>query len=81
MSNRILLNIGFGNSVVIDKIITIIQPNSAPVKRYIKTKVQENLLVDATMGKKLRSVLVMADGVVVLSAISVHALVTRIENE
>jgi regulator of extracellular matrix RemA (YlzA/DUF370 family) len=81
MSNRIILNIGFGNSVVIDKIITIIQPNSAPVKRYIKSKGQENLLVDATMGKKLRSVIVMAQGVVTLSAISVQALVTRIENE
>lgn len=81
MSNKILLNIGYGNSVVIDKINTIIQPNSAPVKRYIKNKSHENLLVDATMGKKLRAVIVLTQGVVVLSAISVQALVTRIENE
>ena len=81
MSNKILLNIGFGNSVIIEKIITIIQPNSAPVKRYIKNKAQENSLVDATMGKKLRSVIVMTQGVVVLSAISVQALIARIENE
>lgn len=38
MSNKILLNIGFGNSVIVNKIISIIQPNSAPIKRFIKKK-------------------------------------------
>ncbi len=81
MSNKILLNIGFGNSVIVNKIISIVQPNSAPIKRYIKKKESENLLIDATMGKKVRSVIVMTDEVTVLSAISVQALITRLENE
>ena len=81
MSNKILLNIGFGNSVIIDKIVSIIQPNSAPVKRFIKKKESENLLIDATMGKKVRSVLVLTDGITVLSAISVQALTSRLEHE
>ena len=81
MSNKILLNIGFGNSVIVSKIVSIIQPNSAPVKRFVKNKESENLLVDATMGKKVRSVLVLADSITVLSAISVQALTSRLENE
>ena len=81
MSNKILLNIGFGNSVIVSKIVSIIQPNSAPVKRFVKKKESENLLIDATMGKKVRSVLVLADSITVLSAISVQALTSRLENE
>ncbi|MCK4890164.1 MAG: DUF370 domain-containing protein [Candidatus Aminicenantes bacterium] len=81
MSNKILLNIGFGNSVIVSKIVSIIQPNSAPVKRFVKKKESENLLIDATMGKKVRSVVVLADSITVLSAISVQALTARLENE
>ena len=81
MSNKILLNIGFGNSVIVSKIVSIIQPNSAPVKRFVKKKESENLLIDATMGKKVRSVVVFADSITVLSAISVQALTARLENE
>ena len=81
MSNKILLNIGFGNSVIINKILSIIQPNSAPVKRFIKKKESGSLLIDATMGKKVRSVIILVEGIVVLSAISVQALTARLENE
>ncbi|MEN8221924.1 MAG: DUF370 domain-containing protein [Acidobacteriota bacterium] len=81
MSNKILLNIGFGNSVIVNKIMSFIQPNSAPVKRFIKKKESENLLIDATMGKKVRSVIVLDEGITVLSAISVQALAARLENE
>jgi regulator of extracellular matrix RemA (YlzA/DUF370 family) len=81
MSSKILLNIGFGNAVIVSKILSIIQPNSAPVKRFIKKKDTENLLIDATMGKKVRSVIVLSDGITVLSAISVQALSARLENE
>jgi len=81
MSNKILLNIGFVNSVIVNKIVSIIQPNSAPVRRFVKKKEAENLLIDATMGKKVRSVVVLTDGIIVLSAISVQALTARLENE
>jgi regulator of extracellular matrix RemA (YlzA/DUF370 family) len=81
MSNKIMLNIGFGNSVQRAGIRVIVQPNSAPVKRFIKQKLTEGVLVDATMGKKLRAVIVMESGQVVLSAISVASLISRIEDE
>ncbi len=81
MSSKIILNIGFGNSVIISKIIAIVQPNSAPIRRFVKNKGMENLLVDATMGKKVRSVIVLSDGITIQSAISVQALTARLENE
>jgi extracellular matrix regulatory protein A len=81
MSNKIMLNIGFGNSVERAGIRVIVQPNSAPIKRYVKQKQVEGLLIDATMGKKLRAVIVMESGQVVLSAISVASLILRVEDE
>ena len=81
MSNKLLLNIGFGNFVVSEKIVAVIQSNSAPIKRYLKGKAEKNELIDATMGKRLKSVIVMSDGITVLSAISVPALSSRLENE
>jgi hypothetical protein len=81
MSNKVMLNIGFGNSVERRNVRIIVQPNSAPIKRFVKQKQQEGLLVDATMGKKLRAVIVMESGHVVLSAISVSSLLLRIEDE
>ena len=81
MSNKIVLNIGFGNAVDRKDIRVLVQPNSAPVKRFIKQKQEQGLLVDATMGKKLRAVIVLGCGKVVLSAISVASLISRIEDE
>lgn len=79
MSNKITLNIGFGNTVIRDEVAAVIQPNSAPVKRFIKKRSEEDRVVDATMGKKLRAVILLKSDYVVLSAISVNAIVMRLE--
>ena len=81
MSSKVVLNIGFGNSVERSDIKALVQPNSAPIKRFIKQKKEQGLVVDATMGKRLRSVLVLGSGYIILSAISVASLVSRIEDE
>ncbi|MCP4215714.1 MAG: DUF370 domain-containing protein [bacterium] len=81
MSNKLTVNIGFGNSVVKNEIATIVQPNSAPVKRFIKQKQEQGVLIDATMGKRLRAVIALKSGFIVLSAISVSSLILRIEDE
>ncbi|MCP4152534.1 MAG: DUF370 domain-containing protein [bacterium] len=81
MSNKITVNIGFGNSVVKRDITAVIQPNSAPVKRFIKQKQEEARVIDATMGKRLRAVVVLSSGYVILSGISPTSLVSRIEDE
>jgi regulator of extracellular matrix RemA (YlzA/DUF370 family) len=80
-SRRVFVNIGFGNSVERAEIKALIHPQSAPIKRFIKQKQEAGLLVDATMGKKLRCVLILASGFILLSAISVTALASRMEDE
>ena len=79
MSNKLLLNIGFGNAVVKSEVTAIIQPNSAPIKRFVRQKKDEGQLIDSTMGKKLRAVVVLKSGYIVLSAITVSSLMTRLE--
>ncbi len=79
MSSKILLHVGFGNAVVKSDINILVQPHSAPIKRFIKQKKEGGLAVDATMGKKLRAVVVLRSGCVVLSAISVSSLISRME--
>ncbi len=63
-----LLNIGFGSSVVAGRIVAIISPNSAPMKRLKDDAKEEKRLVDATHGRKTRSIIVMDSNHVVLSA-------------
>ncbi len=77
--NKLLLNIGFGNSVTKSNVVAIIQPNSAPIKRFIKQKNEEGLLIDATMGKKLRAVIILSSKFIALSAISAIVIQARFE--
>lgn len=62
MMNFNLLNIGFGNVVMGDKVVAIISPESAPIKRLVQDARDGNTLIDATFGRKTRSVLVMDNG-------------------
>lgn len=77
----IMVGIGFGNSVRTDGIDAIINPDSAPVKRMIQDARDVNRLIDATQGRKTRSVLVMASGAVVLSALQPDTIAQRANNE
>ena len=64
-----LINIGFGNMVSAGRIITIVSPESAPIKRIIQEARDGGVLIDATYGRRTRAVIVMDSGHVVLSAI------------
>lgn len=64
------LNVGFGNFANMDKIIAIITPDSAPSKRMIQNYKENNLLIDATSGRKTRGIIVLSDNRVLLSALS-----------
>lgn len=64
-----LINIGFGNLVNTAKIITIVSPDSAPIKRLIQKAKEEGKAVDATQGRKTKAVLIMENNCVVLSAL------------
>ncbi|MBR4015011.1 MAG: DUF370 domain-containing protein [Anaerotignum sp.] len=61
------LNIGYGNVVSANRVIAIISPDSAPVKRIIQDAKEKGTLIDATYGRKTRCVIMMDDGHVVLS--------------
>ncbi len=61
------LNIGYGNVVSANRVIAIISPDSAPVKRIIQDAKEKGTLIDATYGRKTRCVIVMDDGHIVLS--------------
>lgn len=75
-----LLNIGFGNSLVKDRIIAIVNPGSSPMRRLREDARTDNRLIDATQGRKTRSLVITDSNHVVLSAIQTETLVHRLEN-
>lgn len=74
-----LLNIGFGSTVVAERVIAVVVPNSAPMKRLKDEARDANRLVDATYGRKTRSIIVMDSNHVVLSAIQAETISQRYE--
>ena len=74
MEKPLFLKIGFNNLVSSQRIIAIVSPESAPVKRLIQDARDRGSLIDATSGRKTRAVLMMDSDHLVLSALSVHDL-------
>ncbi len=75
-----LLNIGFGSSVVLERVVAIVSPNSAPMKRLKDEAKEEKRLVDATYGRRTRSIIVMDSNHVVLSGIQAETISQRYAN-
>ena len=74
-----LLNIGFGNGVIADKIVGVVTPNSAPIKRLKDEAKKEKRLIDATNGRKTRSVIITDSNHIFLSAVQAETISNRIE--
>lgn len=72
-----LLNVGFGSTVVADRVVAIVSPNSAPMKRLKDEAKDERRLIDATHGRRTRSIIVMDSNHVVLSAIQADTVSQR----
>ena len=72
-----LINIGFGNLISAERIISIVSPESAPIKRMIQDVREKGLLIDASFGRSTKSVIVMDIGIVVLSALPPETLAVR----
>ena len=66
-----LLDIGFGNMVSADRLIAIVNPDSAPVKRIVQDARDRNMLIDATYGRRTKVVMVADSGHVILSAVEI----------
>ena len=76
-----LLNVGYGNVVVVSRIIAIVTPNSAPLKRLREDAKSSGKLIDATTGKKNRSIIVTDSGHVILSAVQVKTMAQRFDED
>ena len=72
-----LIHIGFGNIVNAGKIIAIVSPDSAPVKRMVQRAREEGIAIDATQGRKTKAVLVMENSQLVLSALLPETIALR----
>lgn len=72
-----LIHIGFGNLVNTEKIIAIVSPDAAPVKRMVQRAKESGMAIDATQGRKTKSVLVMENSQVVLSALLPETIAGR----
>lgn len=76
-----LVNIGFGNLVSAERLLTVVSPDSAPVKRLIQEAKERAMLIDASFGRKTRSVLVMDTDHVILSAIPPETVAKRLNEK
>ena len=72
-----LLNIGFGSTVVAERVVAIVSPNSAPMKRLKDEAKDEKRLVDATHGRRTRSIIIMDSNHIILSAIQSETISQR----
>ena len=72
------VNIGFGNLVSADRLIALVSPDSAPVKRLVQEARDRGMLIDATFGRKTASVFIMDSDHVVLSALSTEKMAPRL---
>ena len=72
------INIGFGNLVSVQRLIAVVSPDSAPVKRLVQESRARGMLIDATYGRKTASVLIMDSDHVVLSALAAERLAPRL---
>ena len=75
------INIGFGNMVAADRVITIASPDSAPIKRLIQDAKDEGRVIDVSCGRRTRAVIVTDSEHVILSAIQAETIANRLDSE
>lgn len=75
-----LVNIGFGNMVSAERIISIVSPESAPIKRIVQEAKDSKDAIDATFGRRTRSVIIMDSGHIILSAVQPETIAARVDD-
>lgn len=75
------INIGFGNMVAADRMIALVSPDSAPMKRLIQSAKDEGRAIDVTCGRRARAVIITDSEHVILSAIQAETIANRLDNE
>ncbi len=74
-----LINIGFGNMVSVDRIVAIVSPESAPIKRLVQESKEKGTLIDATHGRRTRAVIITDSELVVLTYLYPETVANRVE--
>lgn len=74
-----LINIGFGNMVAAERIVAIVSPDSAPIKRVVREAEDNGTLVNATYGRRTRAVIITDSGHTVLSSIQPETIASRLD--
>mgnify|MGYP002626870342 CR=1 FL=1 len=75
------INIGFGNLVSAGRLVAVVGPESAPIKRIVQDVREQGKLIDATYGRRTKSVIIMDNGSVILSALTPETLSGRINGK
>ena len=76
-----LINIGFGNIVSADRIIAIVSPDSAPIKRIVQEAKDTKVAIDATYGRRTRAVIIMDSGHIILSCVQPETVANRLDKD
>lgn len=76
-----LINIGFGNIVSANRIVAIVSPDSAPIKRMVQEAKDNGSAIDATYGRRTRAVVIMDSGHIVLSAVQPETVAGRLDKD
>lgn len=76
-----LINIGFGNMVSASRLVAIVSPESAPIKRMVQEARERGTLIDATYGRRTRAVIVMDSDHVILSAVQPETVANRLSSK
>lgn len=76
-----LVNIGFGNAVNAARILAVVSPDSAPIKRMIQEAKEQKLLIDATQGRRTRAVLITDSDHVILTYLQAETILNRFNGE
>lgn len=75
------INIGFGNMVAADRIVTIVSPESAPIKRLMQDAKSEGKVIDVSCGRRTRAVIITDSGHVIFSAIQSETIANRLDSD
>ncbi len=74
---NLLVNIGYGNMVMAQKVVAVLSPESAPMRRFKEEAKERRMLIDATQGRKTRAIIITDSDHVILSAVQVETLMLR----
>ena len=75
------INIGYGNMVAVDRIVTLVSPDSAPIKRLIQDAKDQGRTIDVSCGRRTRAVIITDSEHVILSAIQAETIANRLDSE